>query len=57
MTIEVTGDGGTSTTITPMDVVFAIDSSGSMDWNDPSDLRLTAAKAFVDDMVSTRDTG
>ena len=57
VTIEVTGDGGTSTTITPMDVVFAIDSSGSMDWNDPSDLRLTAAKTFVDDMVSTRDTG
>ena len=30
VTITVTGDGGTSTTITPMDVVFAIDSSGSM---------------------------
>jgi Ca-activated chloride channel family protein len=57
VTIEVTGDGGTSSTITPMDVVFAIDSSGSMGWNDPSDLRLSAAKGFVDNMDDSRDTG
>ncbi|NIP35999.1 MAG: hypothetical protein GWN18_13630, partial [Thermoplasmata archaeon] len=47
VTIEVTGAGGTSTTITPMDVVFAIDSSGSMSWNDASDLRLDAAAYFL----------
>lgn len=57
VTIEVTGAGGTETTITPMDVVFAIDSSGSMNWNDPSNLRLTAAKNFVDNMSDTRDQG
>jgi Ca-activated chloride channel family protein len=55
VTIEVIGSGGTSTTITPMDVVFAIDSSGSMQGNDPGELRLDAAKGFVDDMVDTRD--
>jgi Mg-chelatase subunit ChlD len=31
-----------------IDVVFSIDSSGSMDWNDPSDLRKLAASSFVD---------
>lgn len=30
------------------DIVLAIDSSGSMGWNDPNDLRLVAAKQFVD---------
>ncbi|MHA2248461.1 MAG: vWA domain-containing protein [Candidatus Hodarchaeales archaeon] len=57
VTIEVTGAGGTETTITPMDVVFAIDSSGSMGWNDPANLRLDAAKDFVGRMVDTRDQG
>ncbi|MHA2274851.1 MAG: vWA domain-containing protein, partial [Candidatus Kariarchaeaceae archaeon] len=52
-----TGAGGTETTITPMDVVFAIDSSGSMGWNDPGGLRLSAAQGFVDEMNSTRDQG
>lgn len=55
VTIEVTGSGGTSTTITPMDVVFALDSSGSMGWNDPSDLRISASKSFVDKMDDSRD--
>lgn len=31
-----------------IDVVFAIDSSGSMSWNDPDELRKEAAKSFVD---------
>ncbi|MFX1241351.1 MAG: VWA domain-containing protein [Promethearchaeota archaeon] len=57
VTINVTGAGGTETTITPMDVVFAIDSSGSMSWNDPANLRLAAAKDFIDKMVDTRDQG
>ena len=55
ITLTVTGAGGTSTTIVPMDVVFALDSSGSMTSNDPSGLRKTAAKSFVDKMDSTRD--
>jgi len=57
VTIEATGDGGTSSTITPLDVVFAIDSSGSMGWNDPGDLRLDAAMDFVDKMDDSRDQG
>ncbi|WP_318507007.1 VWA domain-containing protein [Bacillus sp. T3] len=34
-----------------IDVVFSIDSSGSMDWEDPSDLRKTAAKSFVEKLT------
>ncbi|MBH0230966.1 VWA domain-containing protein [Halobacillus yeomjeoni] len=31
-----------------LDIVFAIDSSGSMSWNDPNELRKTTSKNFVD---------
>ena len=55
ITITVTGYGGTIEDTIPIDIVFAIDSSGSMDWNDPSDLRLSAAKDFVDKLDDTRD--
>jgi Ca-activated chloride channel family protein len=56
--IEVDGFGGETTqTDVPIDVVFAIDSSGSMGWNDPSDLRLTAAKAFVEMMGDVHQAG
>ncbi|MFC5704108.1 VWA domain-containing protein [Cohnella faecalis] len=34
------------------DIVFAIDSSGSMDWNDPTNLRQEAAKKFVQAFLS-----
>ncbi len=53
--ITVSGAGGTSSTFTPIDVVFALDSSGSMSWNDPSGLRKIAAESFVDKLVDTRD--
>ncbi|MBP1909297.1 VWA domain-containing protein [Methanolobus bombayensis] len=56
VTIEVTGAGSATTTSVPMDVIFAIDSSGSMGSNDPAEDRLTAAKEFVDKMDSTKDT-
>jgi hypothetical protein len=46
----------TSTSPKPMDVIFALDSSGSMGWNDPSGLRKTASKSFVDKMDSLQDT-
>jgi Ca-activated chloride channel family protein len=55
--IIVTGAGGTSTTIVPMDVVFALDSSGSMINNDPTNERLAAAKSFVDKMDLSQDYG
>ncbi len=58
--LTVTDPGGLSDTqcasTKPMDVVFALDSSGSMQWNDPSGLRKTAAKSFVDMMDSSQDT-
>ena len=57
VTITVEGAGGTSTDPVPMDVVFALDSSGSMDWNDPSGLRITASQNFVDLMDSSLDQG
>ncbi|MFC2038798.1 VWA domain-containing protein [Chloroflexota bacterium] len=53
--ISVTGAGGTSTTTIPMDVVFALDSSGSMQTNDPTGLRKTASKDFIDLMDYSRD--
>jgi Ca-activated chloride channel family protein len=55
VTLAVTGSGGETGRITPMDIVFALDSSGSMSWNDPGDLRISASKSFVDKMDSTRD--
>jgi hypothetical protein len=57
--LTVTDSGGLSDTqcssTTPMDVVFALDSSGSMQTTDPSGIRKTAAKAFVDKMDSAQD--
>ena len=55
ITLTVTGAGSTTTTTVPMDVVFALDSSGSMLVNDSSGLRKTAAKGFVDNMNSSLD--
>ncbi|WP_226671325.1 polymorphic toxin-type HINT domain-containing protein [Metabacillus litoralis] len=34
-----------------IDLVFAIDSSGSMSWNDPNELRKTAVKNFIDTLL------
>jgi hypothetical protein len=50
LTLEVRGSGLAQTIQYPQDVVFAIDSSGSMTTNDPQGLRKDAAKAYVDDM-------
>ena len=55
VTITVSGVGGEEAV--PMDVVFCIDSSGSMISSDPGDLRIAAAKSFVDKMTSPPDTG
>ncbi|WYD79905.1 MAG: vWA domain-containing protein [Candidatus Electrothrix gigas] len=57
ITREITGAGGSSST--PMDVVFALDSSGSMDRNDPSNKRISAAQTFLElmDMDSGTDRG
>jgi len=55
VTITVPGYGGTTAETLPIDVVYGIDSSGSMGWNDPSNLRLEAAKNFTDKLDPTRD--
>ena len=62
VTISATGYGGPTSESIPVDVVFAIDSSGSMGpgtWgigNDPSNLRLTASKSFLDKLDSASDS-
>jgi len=57
ITLTVTGYGGTYEDRLPIDVVYGIDSSGSMGWNDPGNLRLSAAKSFTDKLDDTRDQG
>jgi len=53
VTLTVTDDDGGNTTYgSPQDVVFVIDSSGSMVTNDPMKDRVKAAKMYVDYMSS-----
>ena len=54
-TLTIVVNGSSSTTTTAADVVFAIDSSGSMYSSDPSNLRLTAANSFIDKMNASSD--
>ena len=53
VTLSVNGSSGTATS--SADVVFAIDSSGSMSTSDPTKLRATGAKNFIDQMDSSKD--
>ena len=48
LNLSVTGAGHPTLNWTSQDVVLVIDSSGSMAWNDPLDLRIDAAKNYVD---------
>lgn len=50
VTLNVTGAGTPLTWYVPQDTVFVIDNSGSMQWNDPMNLRLSGAKSYVDMM-------
>jgi uncharacterized protein YegL len=50
ITLEIRGSGLAQTAAFPQDVIFCIDSSGSMQTNDPQGLRKDAAKSYVDDM-------
>jgi hypothetical protein len=50
LTLEVKGSGLAQSVQYSQDVIFCIDSSGSMGTNDPQGLRKDAAKAYVDDM-------
>lgn len=54
VTITVTGSGGIQQG-KPLDVVFAIDSTGSMSSSDPNNLRKAAAISFLNKMDSSRD--
>ncbi len=51
ITLNVRGFLPNATVGVKQDVVFTIDSSGSMGWNDPFDLRKDAAKGYVDLLV------
>lgn len=51
ITLEVHGGGYIITEKRPQDTVLVIDSSGSMDTSDPDNLRLEAAKKYVDNMT------
>jgi hypothetical protein len=55
ISLKVKGFGGTSERLSPVNVVFSIDGSGSMDENDPDDLRLDAAKIFMDKLDPAKD--
>ncbi|WP_424357942.1 VWA domain-containing protein [Methanocella sp. MCL-LM] len=50
-TSEMSSGRGGSTDVMFVDVMFTIDSSGSMSWNDPNGYRKTAAKNFVGALV------
>ncbi|UCG69021.1 MAG: VWA domain-containing protein, partial [Thermoplasmata archaeon] len=50
LNLEIRGSGLAQTASFPQDVIFCIDSSGSMQTNDPQGLRKDAAKSYVDDM-------
>jgi Mg-chelatase subunit ChlD len=40
-----------------IDVILTIDGSGSMEWNDPSNLRFDAARSFIDALLPTDRVG
>ncbi len=56
ITLEVKGSGLPITEIIPQDVIFCMDSSGSMSQTDPYGLRKDAAKSYVD-LMSDPDSG
>jgi hypothetical protein len=55
ITLTVTGDGNPFTIIRPIDIIFAIDSSGSMSNNDPDKHRVSAAQEFIDKVNPYKD--
>lgn len=55
VTISIKGFGGISEKISAVDVVFSIDGSGSMEQNDPDNLRIAAAKSFIDSLNPQQD--
>ena len=55
ITLNVTGYGSSQKANLPADVVFTIDSSGSMYYNVPTNLRTTAVNSFIDMLNTTLD--
>lgn len=51
--LQQTCDKVTDPDANPADVALVIDSSGSMGWNDPQNIRLSAAKTFISAMKTT----
>jgi hypothetical protein len=51
LTLNVSGAGLIQAIDFPQDVVFCVDNSESMTWNDPTDERVAAAKSYVDNLT------
>ncbi len=51
------GERDTTGTSKNVDIMFVLDSSGSMSWNDPFGYRKIAAKSFVDSLISDDKAG
>jgi hypothetical protein len=57
ITLNMTGLGAQVAVRKYLDTVFLIDSSGSMEWNDPTDLRITESQNFVANNFNPDDRG
>ncbi|MFA5295942.1 MAG: VWA domain-containing protein, partial [Methanoregulaceae archaeon] len=55
VTLSVTGYGSEIPEEGPIDIVFAIDATGSMRQNDRTNLRLTGAQEFIDELTPATD--
>ncbi|HIH27619.1 MAG TPA: VWA domain-containing protein, partial [Methanoregulaceae archaeon] len=55
VTLSVTGYGTEIPEEGPVDIVFAIDSTGSMRQNDRKNIRLTGAQEFIDELTPATD--
>lgn len=53
--LTIKGTGDERRVIVPIDVVFALDSSGSMTETDPADMRISAARNFIKKLNPSRD--
>ncbi len=49
------GDKNMEVDLSKIDIVFTIDQSGSMGWNDPNNYRISATERFVEDMDETKN--
>jgi hypothetical protein len=51
VTLNITGVGDPRTIFDPQDIVFIMDTSGSMDLSDPANYRYTAARGYIENLL------